>query len=118
MLQLHLKPNGEPLRWYINLQAPAVRTAWGIDTSDHFLDVVRSPDRSSHEWKDEAELSEAVARGLLTSDEAVAVREAGEREPASVLAGEYPFDAQWLSWTPDAGWSQPELPEGAATAPA
>lgn len=42
-------PERKFVHWYVNLQAPATRTPLGIDSSDHILDVIISPDGQTHE---------------------------------------------------------------------
>ncbi len=58
--------------WYVNLQAPLVRTRIGFDTEDHVLDLV--VDRELNwRWKDEDELDEAVRVGRFTEEQATAI---------------------------------------------
>ena len=64
--------------------------------------IVR-PD-GSYRWKDEDELEQAAAVGLL---EPAAVRE----EAARVLR-EWPFPTGWEDWRPDPAWPIPQLPDG------
>ncbi len=104
--------DGAPRGWYVNLQAPLVRTHVGFDTVDHTLDVVIPPDRSSWAWKDEDELADAVARGLFTEQDAAWFRHWGERGVEHVLLGQPPFDRAWDDWRPDPAWGRPELPHG------
>ena len=65
--------------WYVNLEAPLTRTRFGFDTMDHMLDLWVTTDFTSHRWKDEDELLEAVDRGLIDADAAAAIRAEGER---------------------------------------
>src|SRR3954469_19691675 len=51
--------------WYVNLQAPFVRTPIGFDTRDHTLDLWVGTD-GSHRWKDEDELEASVRFGFYT----------------------------------------------------
>ena len=102
--------NGPLASWYLNLQAPLCRTTLGFDTLDHILDIVVSPDRRSWEWKDEAPLTEAVSRGLVTPEFAQAIRSEGERALQLLLAGDPPFAPDWEQWVPDSAWSIPTLP--------
>ncbi len=93
-------------RWYINLQAPTVRTALGYDTSDWALDVVVAPG-GQWEWKDEDDLAELVAHGVFTPDEALRVRGVGEH-----VIADRPWPTGWETWRPPAGWRPPPLPAG------
>ena len=99
-------------QWYVNLQAPLVRTDVGFDTVDHVLDVVIEPDRSAWRWKDEDELAEAAAIGHFTAEDAAWFRWWGERAVEHVLLRQPPFDLDWESWTPDPSWPLPGLPFG------
>ena len=59
----------EFLLWYVNLEDPLVRTDVGFDYKDRLLDIEIAPDLSGWKWKDEDELEEAVARGIVTSQQ-------------------------------------------------
>jgi predicted RNA-binding protein associated with RNAse of E/G family len=82
------------------------------------LDVLIPPDRSSWQWKDEDELSQAVDEGLFTEEEAARFRAAGERAVEQILLREPPFDEDWEGWRPDPAWGTPRLPETVAQVPA
>lgn len=75
--------------WYVNLQAPFRRSGAGFDTTDHALDLILSPDLSSHRWKDE--------------DERV-LAHAARRDP--------PFDHAWEEWRPCPEWVAPDVRVG------
>jgi Protein of unknown function (DUF402) len=92
--------------WYVNLQEPLRRSRIGFDTADHLLDLVRTPG-GEWRWKDEHELVAAVERGFLTSREAAAIREEGER----VIAADG-FPTGWEDFEPDPDWRAPRLPSG------
>ena len=96
----------EMLGWYVNLQAPLVRTPVGFDTSDHVLDLWVEAD-GTWTWKDEDELEDAVRVGRFTAEEAAAIRAEGER----VLRA-WPFPTGWEDWRPDDTWPTPRFPEG------
>jgi hypothetical protein len=89
--------------WYVNFEEPLRRTPVGFDTFDEKLDLIVMPD-GSYRWKDEDELEQAAALGLLDAD---AVR----AEAARVLE-EWPFPTGWEDWRPDPSWPVPRLPEG------
>jgi len=92
------------LAWYVNLQAPLVVRGDRFDTTDHALDVVVEPDGSWF-WKDENELAEAVALGILTEAEAAGVRAEGERVIAECL-----WPTGWEAWRPRDDWHPLPLP--------
>jgi hypothetical protein len=89
--------------WYVNFEEPLRRTPVGFDTFDQKLDLIVMPD-GTYRWKDEDELEQAAALGLLDPD---AIR----AEAARVLE-EWPFPTGWEDWQPDASWPVPQLPEG------
>jgi hypothetical protein len=82
-LWLFWNEEGEHASWYVNLELPWQRTELGFDSRDHQLDIVVRADRS-WQWKDEDELRDAVAAGLLTAGEADDIRAAGERVVAQL----------------------------------
>ena len=51
-------------RWYVNFERPLLRTRLGFDVQDEKLDLVVDASGAVR-WKDEDELEEAAARGLL-----------------------------------------------------
>jgi uncharacterized protein len=89
--------------WYVNFEQPLRRSPVGFDTFDEKLDLIVRPD-GSYRWKDEDELDEAAAVGLL---DPAAVR----AEAARVLE-QWPFPTGWEEWRPDPAWPLPRLPEG------
>ena len=96
--------------WYVNLEAPFRRTAIGLDTSDHHLDVVFPPDLGEARWKDEHELDEAVSFGSMTQDGAETVRAEAERAIEWIQRGDHPaIDDRWRSWSPPPEWRIPVL---------
>ena len=103
---------GELLLWYVNLEEPLTRTPIGFDYLDQLLDIEIAPDLSSWKWKDEDEVEEAVARGVMTPGDAGRARDEGERVIAALDAGEPPFSEPWERWRPDPGWAAPGLPDG------
>jgi len=99
--------------WYVNLQAPLLRTPFGWDTTDHVLDLVVAADLSDWEWKDEDELGDAVALGRFARAEAAAIRAAGEQALAALADRRWPFDRDRSGWRPDPEWRlESALPEG------
>ncbi len=89
--------------WYVNFERPLLRTAVGVDTFDEKLDLVVQSD-GTYRWKDEDELEQAAAVGLLDA-EAV-------RAEAARVVEEWPFPTGWEDWQPDPSWPLPGLPEG------
>ncbi|HLI51752.1 MAG TPA: DUF402 domain-containing protein [Thermomicrobiaceae bacterium] len=105
--------DGKFLYWYINLQAPLRRTRLGFDTLDHVLDVVVAPDLSSWTWKDEDEFTWYQEVGLLTPEEAIAIRAEGERAIEVMNRRESPYCDGWEHWRPDPNLTPiTELPAG------
>lgn len=102
--------------WYVNLEAPFVRHGVGIDTRDHTLDIVATPDLD-WEWKDEDEAAARVEHGIDTAEFSAAVRTEGERVVELIELGAAPFGEEWPRWRPDPSWATPELPDGWADAP-
>ena len=102
----------EFLLWYVNLEDPFVRTPIGFDYLDGLLDIEIAPGLSGWKWKDEDELEEAVARGIMTVQEAAAIRAEGEGVIAALDARRPPFDEPWDRWRPDPDWPTPGFPEG------
>lgn len=97
--------------WYVNLEQPLVRGHVGFDYLDQELDIYVRPDRS---WRylDEDEFAEAQRLGVITPEDAAAVREEAARVTRMIEAWEPPFSDGWESWRPDAAWTTPELPAG------
>jgi hypothetical protein len=89
--------------WYVNLERPLGRSPVGWDYVDHKLDLIVLADGTVH-WKDEDELAQAAAAGLLDEQ---AVR----ADAAHVLA-DPPWPTGWEDFRPEPGWSTPSLPEG------
>ena len=97
--------------WYGNLQAPLVRTPIGFDSTDHVLDVQIAPNRTWN-WKDEDEFAVVQSRGLISPEDAKAIRAEGERVIAAAEQNLWPFNAGWEHWQPDPAWPIPAIPDG------
>jgi Protein of unknown function (DUF402) len=102
--------------WRVSLEEPYVR--WsdhgcaGVDTADHSLDVVVSPERSWR-WQDEDEFDTRTGNPLYwTQAQALQIRHTGERMAKLAEAGAFPFDGTWTGFRPDASWTIPGLPPG------
>jgi hypothetical protein len=112
-IELYWHPGRKTLdRWKVNLEDPLRRTRFGFDYKDRLLDIVISPDKSEWEWKDEDEVTEAVALGLMSAERARHFYAEGERGLKRLLANEAPFDRDWAAWNPDEAWSMPKFPDG------
>ena len=111
--------DGDVRRWYVNLEAPFRRTAIGLDTRDHHLDIVLTPDLRTATWKDEDELDDAVAFGSMTADEAATVRAEAARALHWIRRGDHPaIDGRWRTWRPPPHWRAPSLAPGWEVPPA
>ena len=97
-------------RWYINLESAYRRTPIGFDFTDHVLDLVVEPDLADWQWKDEDELTRAVALGLVTQTQADAFHAEGRRAIARLKAKLPPFADGWETWRPAPAWPIPPLP--------
>ncbi|HEX7168318.1 MAG TPA: DUF402 domain-containing protein [Acidimicrobiales bacterium] len=97
--------------WYVNLQQPFRRTSRGVDTQDHELDIVVTPD-GSWTFKDWDLVDQRVAEGRFTPGEASDIRTLGERVAAEIAAGTQWWDDAWVAWQPDPAWRDPALPDG------
>ena len=106
MLELSWDDSWSFLGWYVNLQTPIMRTALGWDTTDLALDVTVEPD-GTWAWKDEHDLEEAVALGVLDEAAAVDLRREGER-----VVETRPWPTGWESWRAPVDWGPLPLPDG------
>ncbi len=89
--------------WYVNFERPLRRSPVGFDTFDEKLDLIVRPD-GSYAWKDEDELEQAAALGLLDPNEV--------RAEAQRVLEEWPFPTGWEDFRPDPSWQIPEFPDG------
>jgi Protein of unknown function (DUF402) len=99
------------LGYYVNIEAPYIRTPIGVDTTDLSLDLVVWPDLS-WEWKDEHLEKPFEDLGIFTPEESRRIRVHGEEVIAAVEARRPPFDGSWLDWRPPADWAVPEVHDG------
>lgn len=102
-----------PGGWYANLEAPYERTADGVTSVDHTLDVWLD-DSGEWRWKDEDELAATVDLGLRTAEEASAIRAEGESVIAAFARRDPPFSQRWDEWVPHPRWERPALPASIA----
>ena len=108
--------DGAFVGWYVDLQEPARRAGGGILTFDRSLDIVIGPDRRWR-WKDEDHFAHIQRFGWITPEQADDLRKEGLAVIAQAEAGLPPFNDEWTSFAPDAGWSMPELPDDWQVAP-
>jgi predicted RNA-binding protein associated with RNAse of E/G family len=97
--------------WYVNLEAPFVRTEIGVDTSDNALDVVVAPDLSWR-WKDEDTMQAWIDIGVFTPEEVERFYEEGRDAIAAVEARLFPFDGAYHDWPVPAAWGIPVVHDG------
>lgn len=103
------EPDGTFRNWYVNLEIPLGRDAWGVDRVDGVLDVEVFPG-GSWRWKDEDEVEAALAAGRFTAAQMARLRAEGERMIALAEAGRFPFDGSYCNARPERGWTLPSLP--------
>jgi hypothetical protein len=89
--------------WYVNFERYLGRSAAAYDSVDHKLDLIVQRDGALH-WKDEDELEQAGALGLVDVGE---VRRDAERALARP-----PWPTGWEEFEPDPSWTAVELPAG------
>ncbi|HST46454.1 DUF402 domain-containing protein [Jatrophihabitans sp.] len=106
---------GEFSGWYVNLEDRSEfwrHGDWyGVDLTDHELDVVVAPDRV-WQWKDEAELDAVTGLpGYWDARRSAGIREEARRVVVDVEEGRFPFDGSCRDFRPDPDWPIPRLPE-------
>jgi predicted RNA-binding protein associated with RNAse of E/G family len=89
------------LGWYVNLQTPLRPIPRGFDYTDWALDLEVTP-AGAWRWKDEQDLAEAQALGIVSPETAAAARQEGER-----VLSERPWPTGLESWRPDPAWPLP-----------
>lgn len=97
--------------WYVNLEQPFRRSAIGIDSLDHELDLW-SEDGVTWHLKDEERVKQCVAAGRFDEREAERIR-----ADAAAFRVEYDrngpwWDPGWAQWEPPPGLVVPSLPDG------
>ncbi|HEX3590268.1 MAG TPA: DUF402 domain-containing protein [Pseudonocardiaceae bacterium] len=113
---VHRFLSGGPAEWYVNFERPYRRTPIGIDTFDLLVDLVVSPDLSSHRWKDEDEYAQGRRLGLIDDATHAHVDHARERVLGLLAAAEGPFAEDWSGFRPEPHWPLPVLPPDSLTA--
>ena len=94
---------GRFTHWYVNFERHLGRSPVGWDYLDDKLDLVVDAD-GSWRLKDEDELEQAHAAGLLDAAE---VRAEAER-----ILADPPWPTGWEDWRPDPDWPPPRFPDG------
>ncbi|MFL5942471.1 MAG: DUF402 domain-containing protein [Gaiellaceae bacterium] len=103
--------------WYVNLEQPYRRSAIGIDTLDHELDLW-SDDGLTWHLKDEEGVEECVAHGRFDEQEAERIwADSAAFQAEYERAGPW-WDPEWASWRPPGRPTPPPLPEGWDLVPA
>jgi hypothetical protein len=102
--------------YFVNMEEPFRRTAIGVDTQDHTLDVTVRPDLS-WAWRDAAELENHLKHGFYTAELSEAIRSEGKRAIEAIMEGTHPCLNAWDRWLPDPDWDTPPMPAGWASAP-
>jgi hypothetical protein len=100
---------GEFAHWYIDLTSPLRRSSVGFDLLEHGLDLVVDAEMRFWHWKDEEELTWAVAQGTYTKREGEQIYAEGGRA-LERLRREAKHLERWIPWRPDPGWARPQLP--------
>lgn len=96
--------------WYVNLEEPWHQSDIGFDSRDNILDLWAGPDGEWH-WKDEDELTWAIAQGWVAPARDADLRAEGERALERFHLGDPPLDGSWLDFRPDPAWRVPVLPD-------
>ena len=94
--------------WYVNLEAPFVRTDIGVDTTDNSLDVVVMPD-FTWRWKDAAMAWDWVTVGVYTQAQTEKFFADGKDVVGMAQQRRFPFDGSFADWAPDPEWNIPTV---------
>jgi predicted RNA-binding protein associated with RNAse of E/G family len=103
-------------RYFVNMEEPFRRTAVGVDTQDHTLDVDVAPDLS-WTWRDTEQLAEHVKHGFYTESLANDVWDEARRAIDDIVRGTHPCLDGWSSWEPDPLWEVPQVPAAWSSVP-
>ena len=105
------------MAWYVNFEEPYRRTAIGVDTNDHTLDIMVAPD-FSWTWKDKDDFDALIDAGTFSREFGDLVYADAQRVIDEIASRKPPFDHPWHEWTPPVGWAMPTLNERWQTEPA
>ena len=100
--------NGEFSGWYVNFEAPVVRSGARLQSVDWHLDLWISSDGIGR-WKDEDEAAAAMRAGHVTGEQLSAARDAGQ-----VILDDVELFllkvGDWTKWIPSSEWNKLNLP--------
>ena len=103
--------------WYVNLEQPYRRSAIGIDTLDHELDLW-SEDGVTWHLKDEDGVAKRVAEGRFDEQEAERIwADAAAFQAEYARSGAW-WDPSWAEWQPPRALVTPSFPDGWELVPA
>lgn len=94
--------------YYVNFEEPFRRTAIGVDTNDHQLDIVVAPDLSWI-WKDEDIVRDRQRTGDFSDDLVRRIYEEAHDVIRTIETRAFPFDGTWRDWRRDASRGMPVL---------
>lgn len=94
--------------WYVNFEAPRVRTGSRVDSTDWHLDLCIEPDLRPR-WKDADEAVAALATPHLAEQDYALARATGEAIIDRLDRWPDPI-GDWRDFRPDPEWRIPELP--------
>ncbi len=94
--------------WYVNFEAPRVRTGSRLDSADWHLDLCIEPDLRPR-WKDADEAAAALATPHLAAQDYALARATGEAIIDRLDRWPEPI-GDWRDFRPDPDWRTPELP--------
>ncbi|WP_162254272.1 DUF402 domain-containing protein [Nocardioides sp. Root151] len=84
--------------WYVNFEAPVIRSSTGIDTDDHGLDLIIRAD-GTREWKDVTDLHHQRTEGRITEQTVIDVLCAAAGVEDALRDGDH-WWRDWDDWTP------------------
>ena len=94
--------------WYVNLEAPFVRTEIGVDTTDNSLYLVVMPDLTWR-WKDADMALEWVSVGVFTQAQTDGFFADGNSVIEMAQQQRFTFDGSFADWAPGPGWGIPTV---------
>jgi predicted RNA-binding protein associated with RNAse of E/G family len=104
--------DGSVASWYINLQDPVRIHDDCVDTLDHELDVVVTPNGQRWYIKDAEQVDVSARQGRFDRSQADRIRRQADQIVASLRSGHRWWEG-WLDWNPEPTWLAPDgLPPG------
>lgn len=98
------------LCYYVNFQLPFYRSEIGFDSFDLELDIIIEPNYEWR-WKDVEDYQKGIECGILRQEWIYEIDTAKQEVFERLEKHAYPYDRSWLSWSPEPGWSPPQLPK-------